>query len=298
MFKPYSSDRRPGQGFSAKKKTEFSSKESSGSHSYQDTLTGEVIYTKNGNNDTINIEDLRSKLQHLKDNSSLAIRKLNGKLKDDFDALARYVAWTYDSESYPVLYGEIQRYFHPDDVYQPGTVGAYCGGCLVKRKGGLLSRGCNVICAGSIPPPQDDPGWAFCYDLVIWAVYDGSNFSFTTLNEVEDNHGQAIIYVNYPTLDEFPGFSEAEKRTLSSNGIQRIRLVYYNPNGDPINKDLTDGFVELTEIKTRSPTPTPTPAPVNNDQGYGWIVIVLIIIVIAAILYFLCRPTSGIHYYY
>lgn len=234
----------------------------------RDTLTGEIILPKgDGCEDVISIEDLRNKLANLKANANVKIRKLSGQLKEDFDSLAQYVAWIYNTESYPLLYAEIQNYFSPDDTYYPGTIGAYCGGCLVKRKDGLLTRGCTVICAGSIPPPYEDPDWDFCSDLVIWAVYNGEAFEFTTLNEVDnEKDDKAIIFIEYNSLDSFPGFSEEEKKTLREHGINQVRLVYYNPEGNPMYKEVSGGFVSLDSIKTRQPKPIP---PIVT-QSWGW----------------------------
>ena len=254
-----------------------------------DALTGEIILTKEGGaEDVINIDDLRRKLSHLKENAHVKIRKLSGELKDDFDSLAQYVAWIYNTDSYPLLYAEIQDYFHEDNVYQPGTVGAYCGGCLVKRKDGLLSRGCAVICAGSIPPPYDDPDWDFCSDLVIWATYNGESYEFTTLNEIDDEQdNKAIIFIEQDSLESFPGLSEAEKNTLRDHGLDQVRLVYYNPEREPMYTEVSEGFVSLDQIRSRATNPNLAPIIVNNS--WNWWMIVIIAFILIALFLLLCR---------
>lgn len=260
----------------------------------QDTLTGHIILTKEGGvEDVINIDDLRKKLAHLKDNAHVQIRKLSGKLREDFDSLAQYVAWIYNTESYPLLYTEIQNYFREDNTYQPGTVGAYCGGCLVKKKDGLLTRGCTVICAGSIPPPYDDPDWDFCADLVIWAVYNGESYDFTTLNEIEDeSDDKAIIFIEQDSIDSFPGFSDAEKRTLKEHGLNQVRLVNYDPERDPMYKEVSGGFISIDQVKTRQTSPS-LPAPVVTSQGWNWWMIIIIALILIALFFFLCRCSRG-----
>lgn len=264
------------------------------SGSRQDTLTGQIILTKEGGvEDVINIDDLRTKLSHLKNNAHVQIRKLSGKLKEDFDSLAQYVAWIYNTESYPILYTEIQSYFHDTDKYQPGTIGAYCGGCLVKRKDGLLTRGCTVICAGSIPPPYNDPDWDFCSDLVIWAVYNGDNYDFTTLNEIEgENDDKAIIFIEQDCIESFPGFSDAEKKTLKDHGLNNIRIVHYNPGSDPMYTEVSTGFINLDQIKARL-TSALTPVPVVVNQGWNWWMIIIIALILLALFFFLCRSSQG-----
>ncbi len=260
----------------------------------QDTLTGQIILTKEGGaEDVINIDDLRRKLAHLKENSHVQIRKLSGKLREDFDSLAQYVAWIYNTESYPLLYSEIQSYFCESDTYQPGTVGAYCGGCLVKRKDSLLTRGCTVICAGSIPPPYDDPDWDFCSDLVIWAVYNGESHDFTTLNEIEDERDdKAIIFIEQDSMESFPGFSDAEKKILKDHGLNQVRLVHYNPESDPMYKEVSGGFVSIDQIKSRQAS-LPTPAPIVTGQGWNWWMIIIIALILIALFFFLCRCSRG-----
>lgn len=255
-----------------------------------DTLTGQNILTKEGGaEDVFNIEDLRRRLANLKQNSHVKIRKLTGSLKDDFDSLAQYVAWIYNTDSYSVLYAEIQNYFHESETYQPGTIGAYCGGCLVKKKDGLAARGCTVICAGSIPPPHNQPDWEFCSELVIWAVYNDGSYSFTTLNEIEDEQDdKAIIFIENETLETFPGFSLAEKKTLKEHGLNQVRLIYYNPQCNPMYKEVSGGFINLDQILTRNIV-IPLPDPIVIDTTWSWWMIVIVAIILIAIFYYFCR---------
>jgi len=249
----------------------------------RDTLTDQIILTKEGGGENvINVEDLRRKLANLKANANVKIRKLTGQVKEDFESLARYVSWIYDTDSYSLLYEEIQKYFSETDIYQPGTVGAYCGGCLVKKKDCLPARGCSVICAGSIPPPYEDPEWDFCSDLVIWTDYDGESYEFTTLNEVEgEKDSKAIVFIEHDSIESFPGFSEAEKKTLKDHGLEQIRLVHYNPQGDPMYKGVSGGFVDLDQIKTRSVAQSQAVSSNTSSGWNGWLSIAVVIILIA-----------------
>lgn len=268
-------------------------KESSGKESpikgtsFKDTLTGQVIMTKEGE-DTINLEDLRAKLAHLRDYSNVPIRKLSGKLKADFESLAQYVAWMYNTDSYPSLYAEIKNYFTDTDIYQPGTVGAYCGGCLVKRKDGLTARGCTVICAGSIPPPFEDPEWDFCSDLVIWAVYNGDSYDFTTLNEIEDEEDdKAIVFVDQ---SRFSGFSTNEIKTLRDHGVNHVRIMYYNPQQDPVYQDMSGGYISLNEITIRDRQDNnPDTATTATVNGFNWWSLLIVLLILGIIFFLICR---------
>lgn len=253
------------------------------SHSRQDPLTNQIIFTKGDTStDSINLDELRKKISHLKANADVKIRKLNGKLKEDFDFLAQSVAWVYNTDSYKQLYNEIKKYFNDKQSYQPGTVGAYCGGCLNKRKDGLPTRGCSVICAGSIPPPLDDPEWEFCEDLVIWSTYEGGNYEFTSLNEVDDaKDNRVIIFIDQNSLDSFPGFSSAEKKTLADYGIKQVRIMHYNPKLDckAMYTDISKGFIALDKIKSRQATTQP-PASTSNQNAWLWLVVFILFILI------------------
>lgn len=267
------------------------------SSSHYDPITGKIIFTKDGGyDDVVDINDLRRKLQHLRDNSQVKIRSLSGPLKDDFDSLAQYVAWTYDSDTYHLLHAEIQSYFHPSERYLPGTIGAYCGGCLVKEKGSLLMRGCTVICAGSIPLPLSDPNWEFCDNLVIWASYTGNHFDFTTLNETEDAENSfAIIFIDYDSIDTFPSFSKTEIKTLSDHGIKNIRLVYYNSNanydiGEVMYVDVSGGFIPLQQLRPRVDNNVVVPPPIQTTHGWGWWLLIIIIAFLLLLFFFyLCK---------
>lgn len=272
------------------KKIEEKEKETS-SPTNKDPLTGQIIITKEGEiEDVINIEDLRRKLTNLKAHSRTPIRKITGTVKEDFESLTQYVTWIYGTESYHLLYSEIKDFFKEDEKYEPGTIGAYCGGCLVKRKDGLLTRGCTVVCAGSAPPPFGDDNWDFCPNLVIWATYNGENYDFTTLNEVKET-SQVIIYIDHDSLDTFPGFSEIEKKTLKDNGITQVRLIYYNPNGNPVHKEVSDGFIPLDQVKTRPNQAATTNVVEYQSCNWWWIIIIALIII--ALFFILCRCSRG-----
>lgn len=260
----------------------------------KDPLTGQIIITKEGGSeDVINIEDLRRKLTNLKAHSKTPIRKISGQVKEDFDSLVQYVTWIYNTDSYPLLYAEIKDFFNENEKYEPGTIGAYCGGCLVKRKDGLLTRGCSVVCAGSIPPPYGEEDWDFCPNLVIWATFNGENYDFTTLNEVDhEQTDKVIIYIDHDSMDVFPGFNELEKKTLKDNGVTQVRLVYYNPNGNPVHKEVSNGFISLDQVKTRQQNQGAT-TNVVEYQGWNCWVIIIIALILIAFLFILCRCSKG-----
>ena len=235
----------------------------------------------------VDMDDLNKKLKHLKENADIKIRNLSGSLKSDFESLAQYVSWMYNTEGYDAFYKEIVKHFGDRHDYQPGSVGAYCGGCLnVKSKG--ISRGCNVVCAGSIPPPYEDSNFEFCEYLVIWAVHNGSSFDFTTLNEVEGKGGRhAIVFVENKTIEEFPGFSDDEKKILEENGVEEVRLVYYNCNSNSDDKyiNLTQNFVVLNELKIRHANAVAA----SSSGSMNWFWFLLIGIIVLMVILFIFR---------
>lgn len=236
----------------------------------------------------VDIEDLNKKLKHLKENADHKIRNLSGSLKSDFESLAQYVSWMYNTEGYDAFYKEIVKHFGDRHDYQPGTIGAYCGGCLdVKSKG--ISRGCNVVCAGSIPPPYEDPNFEFCEYLVIWAVHNGKSFDFTTLNEVEVKSARyAIVFVENKTIEDFPGFTDAEKKILEQNGIEEVRLIYYNSDCNTEDKyvNLTQKFAVLNELKARHANAV---AASSSSGSMNWFWLLIIAIIILMVILFIFR---------
>lgn len=233
---------------------------------------------------SVNVNEIRAKLKSLKRHEATPIKKLSGHVKEDFDALVSYVAWMHNSDSYDYLCDEVKHYFTPTQQYKPGTVGAYCGGCLVNDKGNFKNKGCTVLCAGSIPPPYTDPDWEFCHELVIWASYTGNSYNFNTLNEVENNNNRALIFVEHASANNFRGFSLEEKEELRNHSIDYVKVVHYHPgNKKSMYIDITPDYTELDEIQTRDNSIT------EGGDGWSWWIFIGLVLILLIILSCACR---------
>lgn len=264
----------------------------------------------------INIDDIQNRLRRLRSISESSIKDLNGNNLDDFRALVRYTQLLYDTPAYKIMYDQVRQIFGnlPKNSIKPGTIAAYFGGCLIQSTFNNMP-GCSVICAGSMPSPIDDsitdnqskpieehisrvpepngvtgPTGAtgsniditgtgpFCRYTVIWAIYDGTNYQFTTLHDMP-NKEDLIIFVD--TNGTFPGFSDEEKNAINrlGPGQKRVNIVRYSQDSQNYT-ELFGGFRSLDQIPSR----------VTIEQNYqetpsskNLMIILLILLVLVAI---------------
>ena len=154
---------------------------------------------KKGGNDLLRIDvgEIESMAAKLRKNSHLQVKVLPSDVKRDFRQLVTYVSLLYDSKQYVILHNIISKHFDDLDKIIPGTIGAYCAGCQVETSFVDEFQGCSAICAGSVPPKNDD--WSFCNNAVILALYEDDRFIFTISKRSENKEGieKAFIFVNY-----------------------------------------------------------------------------------------------------
>ncbi len=115
---------------------------------------------------SLNIDDIRKKLDDLVSHSNTHIDNMNNQVSQDFRALLKYMNLLHGTDSYPILLQEIRSRFEKIqlDNIRPGTVGAYFAGCLKIPK-----NPCSVKCAGSISYDSSQP----CLSLVYYVDKNG-----------------------------------------------------------------------------------------------------------------------------
>ncbi len=115
---------------------------------------------------SLNIDDIRKKLDDLVSYSNIHIDNMNNQVSQDFRALLKYMNLLHGTDSYPILLQEIRSRFEKIqlDNIRPGTVGAYFAGCLKIPK-----NPCSVKCAGSISYDSSQP----CLSLVYYVDENG-----------------------------------------------------------------------------------------------------------------------------
>ena len=185
----------------------------------------------------MNEEMVKDLLLRLKQHYDVSIKDIKSgtPLEKDYRALVNMVTiiYKYDASFHRIFMDHIKNIF--SDIYskiQVGTLGAYIAGCLISRevadKGNTNHLGCYPMCAGSIPPPADLDNH-FCDRIVVQTILDGERFAFRRLYNPAKVHN-AFVYVDYPEVKSFPGFSEEEKKDLSRFSIKDITLLSYDGN--------------------------------------------------------------------
>ena len=231
----------------------------------------------------IDVTELDRLIKNLRMNANTPIRELPDELGEQFRQLISYVSLLYDSSSYPILYNVVHKYFANLETVIPGTIGAYCAGCHVETSLSNTKPGCAPICAGSMPPKNDD--WTFCQNTVILATYEGNRFTFTLLKsgETKNDKSLASIFVNYSSHNAFPGFSDAEKQQLKSLGIERVNLNGYMENGREYI-ELVDGPIVVDKTKSRVSV-VETPTLQGNGFGDTGLIILIIILILVGLFF-------------
>jgi hypothetical protein len=170
----------------------------------------------------------------------MMIRNLKGDKDALFKRLVSTVRTLYESpDEYERFHKMVVDEFGESDSVTPGTVRAYFTGCLSKST--VLPKGCNPVCAGSMPLPRELEGEnSNCeFPIFITSNVNGKTV-ITKMNDVEDM-SKAIVYVDANTPEEFAGFTKSEIDSFVSQGVESMRLI---------SKDGTQAFGEWEEARS------------------------------------------------
>jgi hypothetical protein len=226
-------------------------------------LDGEVV--------EIDIEDVRACLRSLKKSGNKPIADLKGKDKDNFNMIVKYVTCFSNSGSYEVLHEVIQEEFSEYKEIKAGTVVGYMLGSLSCSK-----DPCDMLCVSSAPSTNYTP----CQNKVIVATAQQGKYNFSVLND-KKNTDRAIIYV---TNTQFLGFTEEEKKELSSLGVAKCQLKTYI-SGETLH-DITPDYIPVGQIKLRSgDVPDEIIEKPTRGNSYN-LAFILLIIIIVLVLFF------------
>lgn len=194
----------------------------------------------------------------------------------DLDAIRKLSRSAYGTDVYSTLHTKIISQFGEGIVYQPNTVGSWFMGCMVSNNLTQISPdvnpGCALTCADSLPPPGKT--WGFCSQNVVWCVWASQsvarnsrrasgrihidhsgddNFDFIYITYIPSS-SRAILYVDYKTYDEFPGFTRHEKaRLIHRMKITDVKLLSYDFEDNSVEyKDLLGKPIKVLGIKPRA----------------------------------------------
>jgi hypothetical protein len=244
----------------------------------QRVIGDELVVTKGEQSIRISLAEFRQCLQKLRKVSNVQIRHLTDDSYPDptnpggqpltgldscLKQIIKNVNILYPTQFFPMVHKQIQEIFADVQDVKPGTVGAYMVGCLLPMTS-PHAPGCSLLCASSIPPPEETPDFKFCEHAVMWAQWDPTKneYVFTEMNNVPDKTN-TIVYVPSTSMSSFQGFSESEKNDLGNyppgenrSKIRNISLMHQAADGQTA-EELTSGFVSLNDIPTRSGNYTP-----------------------------------------
>lgn len=253
-------------------------------------LTRRQIFESSGRKAEIAVEeDDENRLKRLFEIRKLPISLLSKTQCQDIDDLQKTARDKYTSEYYRVLYNKIIEDFNEEN-YQPHTVGAFLIGCMKPtnlQEISEVNRGCSLLCTGSLPLPYElatKEKWGFCSQNVILCVSNKSKFADTVrasgdktylskplipINNKDpdafefipmvsiNSSSKAILFVDFASYDEFPGFNYKEKAYLLHRlFISDIKLLSYSKDGSEY-KDLLGGgkILRVHELKKRPEIP-------------------------------------------
>jgi hypothetical protein len=200
--------------------------------------------------------------------------------------LKNFAKGSYGTPAYSYMYQLISSMFA--GTYQPHTVGSFFVGCIMNSSTldeatAGVNRSCSLLCSEALPIPQGFRGqdWKFCSQNVILVLKRDSEISRKINSSIHYNNlkfgekndmfqflpmtkipssTKGILYVDYLSYDDFPGFSVFEKaRLIYSMNITDIKLLSYEKTGTEY-RDLLGKPLKVREIKHR-PDPRDSETP-------------------------------------
>ncbi|PCJ24632.1 MAG: hypothetical protein COA94_07195 [Rickettsiales bacterium] len=207
----------------------------------------------------VDVEELEEIIKSLRKVAKVKTSELKGDDRKNLDKIISYVSVLYDTDSYKILYGIAMKHWSDLKIISPGTVGSYFAGCI-RTSSSSDMQGCEVICAGSMPRPNESDEWKQCDKAVIWGKYHKGKYSFNVLQNNSDM-SHSILHINCTNYNTCPKFSPEDIDTLKSIGVETITLRGYKNNGrdhlDLIGKEISvDDLVTNENGKESSHTLT------------------------------------------
>lgn len=228
-----------------------------------------------GSADTIN------KIEKLHKIATRPLSLLTSEQCEDLDYIRKLSLSCYDTEAYSILHSEVTKLFNSSVRYSPHTVGSFFVGCMVPSNlsdvAPDVNPGCSLMCSASGLPPSKKK-WGFCSQNVLWCILSSSataknarSASDQNIVEVDSGGGgagsfdfiymthipsssKAVIFVDYKTYEDFPGFTRYEKaRLIYRMKITDIKLLSYDHDEEKmVYRDLIGKAIKVQKIKSRA----------------------------------------------
>lgn len=224
----------------------------------------------------VNMNLLEEYLEHFKNQPNLKIHELSGSDREKFNTIVSHVQLLFNTPFYKKLYEKVECKFSNLEHVQPGTIGGYMSGCLVKSKF-PGNPNCSPLCLNGIPNPKNLETHGPCSDRIIMAEYvtdsEGkSGYIFTSLKSGPDNHDSdehTILYTNCKNIHDFKGFTPNEKDILYNMNVSNVQLYF-------MDSHTYSSIMNIHDIKTNKGTPVIA----KEGKGMGLFLIIIIVILI------------------
>lgn len=206
---------------------------------------------------SLDIDEVKNLVNALKPHKNLDVSNVmgsNNEIKTHLNRLIEIVkVWFKEPPgAYQHIYNIISSAYDNTNIL-PGTIGAYLWGCMnAERKNGASHDdgypGCNVECAGSIPPPMENFGNGFCDRPVILVSGKSNGLRFTSLIP-PGGISDAYLFVHEDLLNSLV-FTDKDITNLKADGIKNISIYSY-VNGKPNTQSKLINNIDIDNIPRR-----------------------------------------------
>lgn len=162
----------------------------------------------------------------------------------------------------------------PRDQIKPGTLGAWCVGCLIDGD----PR--SALCCNAMKIGEGIDPWTECRGNVVLAEENGGGYRFKIIKR--SSRYPTIAFIEIPH-DNFVGFTQSELNWLRSNGFTE---GYVNGRRDGVFVELQK-FSTLDSLQRRPGSLTGSKSTTRSDSP--WLVILLLVLIILIIGVFIIR---------
>ena len=263
----------------------------SGSYHHDGGKDDVFIIESNANSSfSLRRAQLKNTLISLREYSNVNIKALPPAQTEAFNNVVDVFRLLHGTQAlYDIILADVRDIFKNVKDIRPGTVAAYFAGCFTDDDF-PGSPGCNPKCASSLPPPEGSPGHSDCDDLVL--IYVNGNFN--ALNSKKSSLAHIFVEDQH-----FKGFTKNDIQQLTDNGIERVVMIFGNPDGSYREISSPNPVSSLPKF---SSNPSPADSQVNtssnndnnnsNNVGAAVLLTILIVFLILVILYVLYRASS------
>ncbi len=240
----------------------------------------DIIKKGSGDTITININDLENIIIFLRRYQHYKIKDLRGELLNKYNNLTRKVELLYGTKEFNILSNLLKKHFGNIKFFIPGTIGAYCGGCL-NDQGNDFHQSCSPICAGSIPLGN----YESCNSNIIVANYKDNKYDLNLITS-ENKINKAFIFLDVDSINNFRGFSDNEKDQIKHMGVNKVTLFGSENSSKKYEKisdemDIKDCKKRHNDLYHRNYEDEED----SRDFDNLWIIVLIIIIIIIIALF-------------